>query len=451
MKFVPPVLALKSVFFAVLLVSIFNQYVSAYTLDHFTSNKPVLIDPDLDAELVAKGFKFPTSMVFLDENDILVLEKNDGTVRRILNGTVLDKPLLDVYVDNQVERGMLGIVVSKNSSDHKTYVFLYYTEAGKEGEEREGTIGDGDKPIANRVYKYEFINNKLDNPKLILSLPAEPGSYHNGGIVTLGPDSSIYLVIGDVAYYDYFESYPHPLDGRGGILRIPIDENIINNNDSLNSVKSEIYYAYGIRNSFGIDFDPVTGKLWDTENGPGFGDEINLVNQGFNSGWSVIQGIWKVESYFEGKIALVNPDEVLFDFGNYSTPEFIWKETIAPTAIKFINSQTYGKQYENDIVVGDFNQGNLYHFELNEDRTEISLDGQLVDKIANRAEELEQVIFGKGFGGVTDIEIGPDGYLYILTTNKGGHNCNESNKDTCIEYSSGEEGAVYRIIPKKDT
>ena len=152
-----------------------------------------------------------------------------------------------------------------------------------------------------------------------------------------------------------FESYP-PLDGRGGILRIVTDENIIKNNDSLNSGKSEnLYYAYGIRNSFGMDFDPVTGNLWDTENGPGFGDEINLVKQGFNSGWSVIQGIWKVESYFEGKITVLNPNEVLFDFGNYSTPEFIWRETIAPTAIKFINSHTYGKQYENDIVVGDFN------------------------------------------------------------------------------------------------
>ena len=73
-----------------------------------------------------------------------------------------------------------------------------------------------------------------------------------------------------------------------------------------------------------------------------------------------------------------------------------------------------------------------------------------MDKIANNAEELEQVIFGKGFGGITDIEIGPDGYLYILTTNKGGHNCNESNNDICIKYSSGEEGAVFRITPKKD-
>ena len=428
----------------ILLASTFNQYVSAYTLDHSYSNKPVLNDPDLDVELVAKGINFPTSMAFLDKNDILVLEKNDGTVRRILNGTVLEKPLLDVNVANQVERGMLGIDISiKNGSK---YIFIYATEADGSAD---GTDYYDKQPLGNRLYRYEYIHNRLENPKLLLDLPVEPGSYHNGGIVTLGPDGSVYVAIGDVAYYDYFESYP-PLDGRGGILRIPTDENIIKNDDSLNSIKSQnLYYAYGIRNSFGMDFDPLTGLLWNTENGPGFGDEINLVKQGFNSGWPVIQGIWKVESYFDGKIAVLNHNEVLFNFGNYSTPEFIWRETIAPTAIKFIDSPRYGKQYENDVIIGNFNEGNLYHFDLNEDRTGLSLDGQLVDRIANKAEELEQVIFGQGFGGITDIEIGPDGYLYILTNNKGGHNCNESNSNVCIKYSSGGEGAIFRIAPKK--
>ena len=65
-------------------------------------------------------------------------------------------------------------------------------------------------------------------------------------------------------------------------------------NNSGNPIISK-YYAYGIRNSFGLDFDPITGKLWDTENGPTFGDEINLVEPGFNSGWNKIQGIWKTD------------------------------------------------------------------------------------------------------------------------------------------------------------
>src|SRR5207244_3946121 len=89
------------------------------------------------------------------------------------------------------------------------------------------------------------------------------------------------------------------------------------------------YYAYGIRNSFGVDFDPVTGKLWDTENGPTFGDEINLVNPGFNSGWSQVMGIWKVGAS-PGPIIgedNSNPPKKLVFFGGegkYRAPEFSW-------------------------------------------------------------------------------------------------------------------------------
>ena len=74
-------------------------------------------------------------------------------------------------------------------------------------------------------------------------------------------------------------------DGRAGIIRFnqdgkPLRSGIIGSAPILN-----MYYAYGIKNIFGFDFDPVTGKMWDTENGPTFGDEINLVEPGFNSGW----------------------------------------------------------------------------------------------------------------------------------------------------------------------
>jgi aldose sugar dehydrogenase len=414
---------------------------------------PEVNDPNLMLELVSQQEIKPSSMAFLGSGDILILNKNDGTVHRIINGALLEEPLLDVNVANAHERGMLGIATTASNNGNGTkYVFLYYTESSGEDGNDICTTPDhcepGNDPLGNRLYRYELKDNKLLYPKLLLDLPVEPGSYHNGGIITLGPDGSVYVAIGDVAFYDYFESYP-PLDGRGGILRIPTD--IITNNDSLNSAKSKnLYYAYGIRNSFGIDFDPVTGNLWDTENGPGFGDEINLVEPGFNSGWPEIQGIWKVENYFEGKIVERNPNEVLPNFGNYSTPEFIWNETIAPTAITFLDSTKYGKQYHNDVIIGNFNEGNLYHFDPNEDRTGLSLYGQLEDRTANKTQELEQVLFGQGFGGTTDIEVSPDGYLYVLTINKGGHNCNESNNNTCLKYSSGEEGAIFRITPKKN-
>lgn len=95
----------------------------------------------------------------------------------------------------------------------------------------------------------------------------------------------------------------------------------------------ELYYAYGIRNSFGLGFDPVTGKLWDTENGPGNSDEINLVESGFNSGWQQVMGLVKDEEGFDVSD--------LVDFngnGRYRDPELVWLNTAGPTALLFMTS-----------------------------------------------------------------------------------------------------------------
>jgi len=138
-----------------------------------------------------------------------------------------------------------------------------------------------------------------------------------------------------------------------------------------------LYYAYGIRNSFGIDFDPITGQLWNTENGPNYGDEINLVEPGFNSGWKKVQGIWYLKASNLGEEINGTP-EGLVDFdgkGKYRLPDFTWKGRYGPTAIKFLDSAKLGKQYENDLFVGDVHNGTLYHYELNKSRTGLSLQG----------------------------------------------------------------------------
>jgi glucose/arabinose dehydrogenase len=391
---------------------------------YYSAAEPIIInDPNLKAEIVYKGIDFPTSMAFLNSDDILVLEKNNGIVRRIINGTSLSEPLLDVNVANANERGLLGIAVAKKE-ENTTNVFLYYTESKeRDGKDDCPTPTDckkGNDPLGNRLYRYELIDDKLTNPKLLLDLPTKPGPAHNGGIITLGPDNNVYLVIGELTSMGTQASNVQKglaPDGRGGILRVTQDggvvEGILSNTTLLN-----LYYAYGIRNSFGMDFDPLTGNLWDTENGPGNADEINLVKPGFNSGWSKVQGMWEVKEAFGGKTVL-EPDN-LIDFdgkGRYSIPKFVWNNTVAPTAVKFLSSDKLGTQYENDLFIGDANNGNIYRFDLNNDRTELVLQGQLTDKVADNISENQDIIWGKGFGIITDIQVGPEGYLYILSIN----------------------------------
>ena len=208
-------------------------------------------------------------MAFLDSNDILVLEKNDGTIQRIVNGNLQPKPILDVNVAKRSERGMLGIAIENDSDQNggsPPYVFLYFTESSK----KDGSdISEGQEPLGNRLYRYELVGDKLVNPKLLLDLPAGPYPYHNGGRIVIGPDNNVYLAIGDLGNFTEAQNMKHraDIDGRGGILRVtqdgkPVGKGILGGNYPVN-----LYYAYGVRNSFGMDFDPVTNELWDTENG----------------------------------------------------------------------------------------------------------------------------------------------------------------------------------------
>jgi aldose sugar dehydrogenase len=392
--------------------------------------EPTVDDANLKVEAISTGLKKPTSMAFLGDDDILVLELN-GTVRRIVDNVLQPKPLLDVNVSKITgERGLLGIAISKDNSG-RAYVFLYYTESRLENGEA----------LGNRLYRYNFINNQLLNPTLLLDLPAFPGPFHNGGAITIGPDGNIYVPIGDL--YDGSVPLPNTQaqnidngekpNGSGGILRITQDGNVVGKGILGVTHPLNLYYAYGIRNSFGIDFDPVTGILWDAENGPNYGDEINLVEPGFNSGWRKVQGIWYDKG---GNINYTAEDTPtgLLDFngkGKYSNPEFTWEiDDYGPTALKFLNSDKIGEEYENDMFVGEVHHGYLYHFELNEDRSQLSFDDSLSDKVLDDEKELGDIIFGQGFeGGITDLEVGPDGYLYIVSGIWSG------------------EGKIYRVAP----
>lgn len=415
---------IKFTIISILIFASITPYFSVKAQEEFAETefeeegKPKLFDSNLKIATVADGLSTPTTMAFVGPGDILVLEKDTGMVKRIVNGEVLAKPVLDVNIANSIERCMCGIAVSKDSST--TYVFVYYTEIdGKDGDDKAGK-----QPIGNRVYRYELSGEVLTNPLLLMDLPASPGPRHNGGDIMIGPDNNLYVSIGDVdgsfkgsATETKTQNYEDGVDpdGRAGILRITQDgqptDGILGD-----SIPLRIYYAYGIRNSFGMDFDPLSGNLWDTENGPGNGDEINLVLPGFNSGWQQVQGLAALEDSFS--------ESDLLDFdgkGHYSDPELVWANTAGPTAVKFLESTELGTTYENDMFVGDVHNGRIYHFDLSPDRKDLILPQALSSRVIEKPSSpgVSSIVFGEGFGGITDLETGPDGNLYVVSIGLG--------------------------------
>jgi glucose/arabinose dehydrogenase len=365
--------------------------------------------------------------------------------------------------------------IGNDNSENTKYrdnsiIYLYYSE-----KVINGTVGDPCVPnscnvnyAVNNLMEYGFKDGYLVKRAHLITIPFDkdnPAFEHIGGAISLGPDDNIYIPTGDgrpcYSYEDCKTSMSGgPLDsltansvngsapiGAGGILFVPLDGDLTHNKGILgDQYPLNLYYAYGIRNSFGIDFDPVTGKLWDTENGPFYGDEINLVEPGFNSGWTKFQGMWPIKNYSDliinGPVGsprgflnesydLGNGHVSLFDFngnGKYSDPEFTWNQSVGVTSIKFYNSDKLGKEYENDMFVATSSQGGwIYHFDLDKDRKNIKLKADLEDKVAGNQTELLDVYFARGFGSITDLEVSPDGYLYVLSFGK---------------------GAIYKISPK---
>jgi glucose/arabinose dehydrogenase len=203
-----------------------------------------------------------------------------------------------------------------------------------------------------------------------------------------------------------------PPDDSGVIFRINPEDGSAAPDNPFQDDAANRYFAYGVRNSFGLAFDPVTGVLWDTENGEDSYDEINIVDPGFNSGWKTVMGPISRAGVSEESL-------VQLPGSKYYDPIFSWIESFGITDIEFFNSESLGQKYANNIFAGDITQGNLYFFEVNQDRNGLQFNPQsqsgLSDLVADTDEEVSSVTLGTGFVGITDIETGPDGLLYVLT------------------------------------
>lgn len=476
-----------------------------------TASAQTMVDPALQVADVVAGLDQPIAMAFLGANDFFVTEKASGRVKRVTNGVATT--VLDLAVNSGSERGLLGIALHPDFPTNPG-VYLYHTvsttgadstvlaETTLLGNHVSRFVWDGsaltfDTTIVElRAFQEDL--NTVTNPQNPFQNPAPlQRANHNGGVLRFGVDRRLYVIQGDNGRRGWLQNnfggpvpddqfggpIPDSAHGTGMILRL--DPNGAPPADNPFYVVGEIVeaflggpfgvdagrrikslFAYGVRNSFGMTFDPYGPGLWTTENGGRAFDEINRVVPGFNGGWIQIMGpLSRIADYRQIEVAsgiggggpaglqqlrwpaeniATSPAEaaqrlVSVPGSVYRDPEFSWKNVVPPAGLGFVFGTALGNEYCGNLIVGSAvlrpvavppsvmaNPGHLYRFRLNAERESFLFnDPALQDKVADNTgrddwqTEGSEILWGTDFGIVTDIQTGPDGLLYLVGTSSG--------------------------------
>jgi len=469
---------------------------------------PIVLDENLALRTVISGLMTPTSMAFLGDNDFLVLEQTTGRVKRVVNGAV-QSIVLNLGVNFFSERGLLGIALHPDfDRNQPSFVYLYWTcHAASPTDPCMGLTSSENSSVpaevpllGNRVDRFIW-NGDSPNPTLtfdqnIIQLHAfqddatnrvQRGN-HNGGKIAFGPDRKLYIYMGDNGRRGWLQNVtagvgpdgnddqfggPEPDNAHltGFVLRLNDDGSTPKDNPFFNVQASDLpeelqprasdevianihkLFAYGIRNGFGLAFDPATGQLWESQNGDDSATEINRIEAGFNGGWVQIMGrldhiadykaIETSPVYFglqqirwPPTLIADSPEEALdrlfkLPGSRYTDPLLSWKFEVAPAGLGFILGPALGPEFDGDMIIGGARNflfdGHLYRFKLTSDRMDLDLSSdpeldntrviQDVDKWDITGSE--NFLFGKGFGITTDIQTGPNGNLFVVSLTNG--------------------------------
>jgi glucose/arabinose dehydrogenase len=467
----------------------FSIALLALVLPASASADPQVLSPNLAVRTAVSGLDQPISMAFTAPNEAFVLEKASGRVQRVVNGGV-QSTVLDLAVNSASERGLLGIALDPDFPIDPG-VYLYWSESSTGVD----STALADVPLlGNRVDRFEWNGITLTWSANLIRLRAFQADAdqplrgnHDGGVLRFGPDGKLYVVIGDVGRRGQLQNLRdgpfgpgQPDDQFGGpepdnahltgvILRLNEDGTAPTDNPFFMagaSMPGEVganvqkIFAYGLRNSFGMAFDPVSGILWEQENGDDSFTELNIAEPGFNSGWVQIMGPPSRISQFKaietdptapqpfapgGYFGLQQirwsptniadtPEEGLsrpfmLPGAQYSAPELSWKFEVAPAGIGFLESSALGRQFENDLFVGAartfLEGGHLFRINLTGNRRQVAVDDpRLADLVADNLNkweitESESLLFGRDFGIGTDIQTGPNGNLFVVSLDQG--------------------------------
>ncbi len=338
-------------------------------------------------EVFVQDLEVPWSIVFTSNERILVNER-PGRMRVISDGKLQDNPIKTfTEVSSRSEEGLMGLTLDPEySSNNLIYVSFAY--------EKDGDLGV-------KVLRYKDNGNSLTEETTIFdNIPA--ARFHAGCRIKFGPDKKLYITTGDAGE----RKFAQDLDKlHGKILRINSDGTIPADNPFVNSP----VWSFGHRNPQGIDWVPGTEIMWQTEHGPsgfdgpGGGDEVNVIVKGKNYGWPEV-------SHLDSKEGMVSP-VLVFTPAEAPASGLVYK---SGKLAEFTDTFLFGCLRGNGIMV--------VKIDPNDKSKALSFS-----KIATE------------YGRIRDITEGPDGFIYFSSSNKDGRGSPKSGDDK-----------IYRIVPAKN-
>lgn len=320
----------------------------------------------IQVEEVVSGLEVPWGVAFLPNGDLLVTER-PGRVRLVQNGQLQPSPVVTIPATERGEGGLLGIALHPDFADNRLFYLYYTTDAGG--------------ALTNRVERWQLADDQQSataDQVIVGDIPV--ATYHNGGRLRFGPDGMLYIGTGDARNPD---SAQNPDSLAGKILRVTPDGQVPDDNPFSGSPA----YILGIRNTQGFDWPQgLNSVMWISDHGPSgelgrrAHDEINVAKAGANLGWPVI---YKCQTQAE-----------------LERPILTWAQAVPPGGAAIYTGDAIA-EWQGDFMVGTLRSRHLH-------RVSLSPDGSL---------QQHDVYLQDEYGRLREVVMGPDGELYVTTSN----------------------------------
>ncbi len=332
--------------------------------------------------VVTKGLVNPWSFAWLPDGSMLITER-PGRLRLLKNGVLDPTPISGVpVVKAQRLSGLMDVALHPKFAENH-FLYLTYNKGREDG------------MMATVLARGRLEGNALKDVKdIFVAEPWWDGAGGSASRIVFGRDGMLYMTTGSGGGANFAQGQEKNIH-KGKVLRLRDDGTVPPDNPFVKQpeFKPEIY-SWGHRNSLALIVHPVTGELWNSENGPNGGDEINIVKAGKNYGWPTVSMGRSYEGPWQGK----------FEKDGMEGPVVYWMPAIAASGLMIYTGDKF-PQWRNNAFVGAMrygeipNTGHLQRIVFNEKTEEIRRE-MLLTEFRQR---------------IRDIKQGPDGFVYLLT------------------------------------